>query len=310
MGNIFHTDEKEREATKQRALALQQKLGNADGTIGKYSYNPFLKRNGELMNPHINYRKLLDSPNVSDTVKGYIQKATGLSPTPIETSISDDSRKDVLSRYKEIRELIGTQPKTDTETDIEIDTETQSETAPQTQPETQSEIQTKAPQKTETQTKTPPNTSSIEKSVGKRIADTAKYNNNAAKGQCVWYVRGRAVEKLGVDTGAIGNANEMYYGAKASARLSPTADNIKANTILSYKFGTSTAGMKYGHVIFIEDVVGDTVYYTEGGSGYYQNGTDGVVKTATKEQILKGVNSSGATIGSSPVGLIDLSKYK
>ncbi len=145
--------------------------------------------------------------------------------------------------------------------------------------------------------------------VGQRIANTASYNNDAAKGQCVWYVRGRAKEKLGKDTGAIGNANEMYYGAKASARLAPTVENIKPNTILSYQYGSGSLGQKYGHVIFIEDVVGDTVYYTEGGSGYYKNGTDGVVKTGTRQQILNGINSAGSRIGSNAIGLIDLSKY-
>ena len=158
-------------------------------------------------------------------------------------------------------------------------------------------------------TATSSGTSDFSGSVGKRIANTASYNNDAAKGQCVWYVRGRAKEKLGKDTGAIGNANEMYYGAKASARLAPTVENIKPNTILSYQYGSGSLGQKYGHVIFIEDVVGDTVYYTEGGSGYYKNGTDGVVKTGTRQQILSGVNSAGARIGSNAIGLIDLSKY-
>lgn len=145
--------------------------------------------------------------------------------------------------------------------------------------------------------------------VGTRVANTANYNNSAAKGQCVWYVRGRANEKLGKDTGAIGNANEMWYNAKEDAKLSATSNNIKPNSIISYKYGSGNLGQKYGHVIFIEDVVGDTVYYTEGGSGYYKNGTDGVVKTATKEQILQGVNSSGSRIGSNVIGIIDLSKY-
>ena len=158
-------------------------------------------------------------------------------------------------------------------------------------------------------TTTSSGTSNFSNSVGKRIANTASYNNSAAKGQCVWYVRGRAKEKLGKDTGAIGNANEMYYGAKESARLAPTVENIKPNTILSYQYGSGSLGQKYGHVIFIEDVVGDTVYYTEGGSGYYKNGTDGVVKTGTRQQILSGVNSAGARIGSNAIGLIDLSKY-
>ncbi len=145
--------------------------------------------------------------------------------------------------------------------------------------------------------------------VGQRITDTSKYNNTAATGQCVWYVRGRAKEKLGKDTGAIGHANQMWYNAKSESKLSATADNIKPNSIISYKYGTGSSGQTYGHVIFIEDVVGDTVYYTEGGSGYYKSGTDGVVKTGSKSQILQGVNSAGSRIGSNAIGIIDLSKY-
>lgn len=144
---------------------------------------------------------------------------------------------------------------------------------------------------------------------GVKIANTNNYHNSAATGQCVWYVRGRASEKLGKDTGAIGNGNQMWYNAKPAAKLSATADNIKPNIIVSYKNGVSSAGKKYGHVIFIEDVVGDTVYYTEGGSGYHKNGTDGVVKTATRQGILNGVNSNGSRMGSGVIGFIDLSKY-
>ncbi len=144
---------------------------------------------------------------------------------------------------------------------------------------------------------------------GSRIANTSAYNNDAARGQCVWYVRGRAKEKLGVDTGAIGNANQMYVNARAEAKLPASKENIKPNMIVSYNKGTSDAGQSYGHVIYIEDVVGDTVYYTEGGSGYYKNGTDGVVKTATRQGILDGVNTSGGRMGSEVLGFIDLSKY-
>lgn len=152
-------------------------------------------------------------------------------------------------------------------------------------------------------------TGSYTDSVGKRVANTATYNNSAAKGQCVWYVRGRASEKLGKTVGALGNANQMWYNAKPEAQLTATADNIKPNMIVSYSKGTSSAGQKAGHVIFIEDVVGDTVYYTEGGSGYYKNGTDGVIKTASRQGILDGVNSNGGRMGSGVIGFIDLSKY-
>lgn len=42
--------------------------------------NPFLSNKGELVNPYINYQKILDNGNISDRVKGFIQQATGLTP--------------------------------------------------------------------------------------------------------------------------------------------------------------------------------------------------------------------------------------
>lgn len=116
-------------------------------------------------------------------------------------------------------------------------------------------------------------------------------------------------EKFGKETGAIGNGNQMFYNAKSSAKVTASADNLRGDMIVSYAKGTSSAGQKYGHVIYIEDVVGDTVYYTEGGSGYHKNGTDGVVKTATRQGIMQGVNSAGKRIGSGVVGFIDCTKY-
>lgn len=145
--------------------------------------------------------------------------------------------------------------------------------------------------------------------VGSRVANTQTYSNNAAVGQCVWYVRGRSKEKLGFDPGSLGNGNEMWYNAKESSRVSPKAENIKKNMIASYGKGTGYDGALYGHAIFIEDVVGDTVYYTEGGYGYYQSGTDGVIKTATRQQILNGTDKNGNHFGSEIVGFIDLEKY-
>lgn len=150
------------------------------------------------------------------------------------------------------------------------------------------------------------NTSSnLSDKVGAKIADVSGYNNSAAKGQCVWFVRGRMKQKLGKDTGSLGNGNQMWYNAKESAKLAPTAENIKPNTIASYKTGLSEAGKKYGHVIYIEDVVGDTVYYTEGGSYYYNNGTIGTLKTASKKDILNGSSKFGYGL----IGFIDAANY-
>lgn len=48
------------------------------------AYNPFLKSNGELFNPFLNYQKILDNPNVADKAKKYITEATGLTPKTVE----------------------------------------------------------------------------------------------------------------------------------------------------------------------------------------------------------------------------------
>lgn len=43
--------------------------------------NPFLDKSGNLVNPYINYQKILDNDNVSMKAKYFIQQATGLTPT-------------------------------------------------------------------------------------------------------------------------------------------------------------------------------------------------------------------------------------
>ena len=75
VGNIFHTDEKEKAEEKQKTSNLQQKTNNVFGV------NPFLNKNGELLNPNLDYKRLLDNPKISQSAKNYITQATGLSPT-------------------------------------------------------------------------------------------------------------------------------------------------------------------------------------------------------------------------------------
>ncbi len=83
VGNIFHTDKKAKAEETQKSANLQQKANNVFGTTQTSqtnTYNPFLKKNGELLNPLLNYQKLLDNPNISQKAKNYITQATGLSP--------------------------------------------------------------------------------------------------------------------------------------------------------------------------------------------------------------------------------------
>lgn len=87
VGNIFHTDEKEKEAQQKKTTELQKKANNVFGTTENSTssfLNPFLNKNGELLNPLLNYQKMLDNPNISQKAKNYITQATGLSPTVTE----------------------------------------------------------------------------------------------------------------------------------------------------------------------------------------------------------------------------------
>jgi cell wall-associated NlpC family hydrolase len=96
VGNIFYTDKKEKEAEQQKTTELQQKTSQVFGTNDKSenaTYNPFLKKDGTLVNPLLNYQKLLDNPSISQKAKNYISQATGLSPTA--TNITTQSNNGV-----------------------------------------------------------------------------------------------------------------------------------------------------------------------------------------------------------------------
>ena len=117
------------------------------------------------------------------------------------------------------------------------------------------------------------------KNIGKRLANfsnTKIYNSkNGIVAQCVWYVRCRALEKLGKNTGIIGNANVWYTNAKAK-KLS-TGKYPKSDSIACFNNG------KYGHVIFIEYVHENTLYYTESNSNSDDtlSADDGILKRTT-----------------------------
>lgn len=439
LSNIYQTPafgSEDRKTTDRLAQTYYKNVGK--NMLGNYERNPFLKTNGELVNPYINYQGVLDDPNVAQKAKEYITKATGLIPTPVQTNqntasqpkngatettasdisfnadldanslaeldVTTELPKLSTSQIKSIITQYFSKSSVITPEDAEGIFKAQQDTGmsalailgigalesgygtsnianktnniwgygatndnPMGNAHRYDQMSTGAIQFAQEYLKTYYNNygaksindagtgnnpakkgyayfddgsintkwatdvgsimakfyntaketvqgtgqsganGAVSYTPGTRIANTASYQNSAAKGQCVWYVRGRAKEKLGVNTSSMGNANQMWYNA-GNAAVSATKGNIRPDMIVSYKYGTSAAGQKYGHVIYIEDVVGDTVYYTEGGSGYYKNGTDGVVKTATKDGILQGVNSSGKRIGSSVIGLIDVNK--
>lgn len=72
------TQDKEKQEASNR---LKQKLGS-------YSYNPYLKSDGSLINPYLNYQKILDGDKASSVAKNWITEATGLtqkSNNPVNT---------------------------------------------------------------------------------------------------------------------------------------------------------------------------------------------------------------------------------
>ena len=115
------------------------------------------------------------------------------------------------------------------------------------------------------------------KSLGRRLADfNTKYYkppiNTSSIGQCVWYTQGRAYEKKGVFIGARGNGKDVYQNCKNDGYQ--VSKYPKANSIACFNGGT------YGHVKYVEYVIGDTVYYTEANENNDNTLTasDGVLK--------------------------------
>ena len=98
--------------------------------------------------------------------------------------------------------------------------------------------------------------------VGNVIANLSSYKTNidgftGIKGQCVWYVRNRAYEKIGVLTGIGGNANKWFSTAQSKGLRTGSEPNT--NSIACWNGGS------YGHVAFVEyyDVGSGLVYFTE-----------------------------------------------
>lgn len=70
LNSAVGTEEKKKESLQEKI----QKIAN---------YNPFVKKDGSLVNPYINYQAVADNPNVNNKVKSYIASATGVTPRQI-----------------------------------------------------------------------------------------------------------------------------------------------------------------------------------------------------------------------------------
>lgn len=146
---------------------------------------------------------------------------------------------------------------------------------------------------------------------------TPGYNYKADNlGHCVWYVRGRAKQKLGADATWLGNGNMQCANAPAHTQVAVSIDNLRGDMFASFQKGTSAVGQYAGHVVYIEDVVGDYVYFTDGGRNSnapeYNDVryTGGRIRRSTKEDFMKGIDSeTGRRFGTTLVGLADVTKF-
>lgn len=85
--------------------------------------------------------------------------------------------------------------------------------------------------------------------------------NYYSPGQCTWYCWGRAKEKCGksITFSGSSNAYQWYANANNCTKAGPSSTPV-GNSIACF----SDTGN--GHVVFIEGVEGDTVYFTEANS--------------------------------------------
>lgn len=58
----------------------------------RVNVNPFLNKNGNLVNPYLNYQKLLNNGNVSDKAKDFIRQATGILENDSSKKITDTTQ--------------------------------------------------------------------------------------------------------------------------------------------------------------------------------------------------------------------------
>lgn len=135
--------------------------------------------------------------------------------------------------------------------------------------------------------------SDIASQLGKRLAN---FNSSAYRsasplknyvGQCTWYCWGRAYEKTGIKLNTVNNAKTWLSRLNTAGTRAVWNSNAPRKNAI----GVKTSGT-YGHVLFIEDVVGDTVYYTEANVPWNDvlDSSDGILKKTTKAKMAKMCN--------------------
>lgn len=101
------------------------------------------------------------------------------------------------------------------------------------------------------------------------------------KGQCTWFTYGRVLEKMGISlpTEFYGNAVDWWY-ANAKDKTYDYGSEPKPNSIVVWGGGN----YGYGHVGFVENVEGNTIYFNEGNFSV-RGAYDGKIKAVSTEEI-------------------------
>ena len=165
------------------------------------------------------------------------------------------------------------------------------------------------------------NKDSIDTYVGEKIIDLNYYHklkgyypytkrlDKNGNMQCVGYVYARLEEKLGLspdfgsgagakdipDNAPNGQTRTAYDGTNYTIEVfkNDNGSHIMANSWVSFGAGSS----RYGHVIYIEEVIGDTIYYSESGTSMWRNGTAGILKKKSRYDFINNCSSGGSYIG-------------
>lgn len=73
------------------------KMYDTSSKTNQANINPFLDGNGNLINPYINYQKVLDNFDISKKAKYFIQQATGLSPSLNAYDVNTEQSKNAIT---------------------------------------------------------------------------------------------------------------------------------------------------------------------------------------------------------------------
>lgn len=143
---------------------------------------------------------------------------------------------------------------------------------------------------------TKPAANTLDSKIGQRLANfnSMAYNGSSPfmwgcdySGQCTWYCWGRAFEKTGIKLNTVNNANTWLSRLNTAGTRAVWDSSAPRKDSIAVK----TSGT-WGHVMYIEDIIGDSVYYTEANvpMNHTVDSGDGVLKKTSKYNMSKMCN--------------------